>query len=195
LQGYSIVDRESGDSDVRVFFALWPDVDTRALIANVAATLRLACDARPVPRENYHVTLAFVGKVSISQLAVLQQIGRGQRASGCTIRFDAFDYWPEPQVVVAAAREPPSALITLWTRLRQDIALHPVALNPGRPHAPLRTHVTLARKVAQAPVLQAMSPFYWSARSFSLVGSDTSGAHSVYTVVDTWPLLDEGPKL
>jgi 2'-5' RNA ligase len=62
-----------------------------------------------------------------------------------------------------------------------------------RMHRPLRPHVTLARKVAQAPVLQAMSPFDWSARSFSLVSSDTSGAHSVYTVVDTWPLLYEAP--
>jgi nicotinamide-nucleotide amidase len=59
--------------------------------------------------------------------------------------------------------------------------------------APLRAHVALARKVAQLPVLQAMSPFSWPARSFSLIGSDTSGVCSVYTVVDTWPLLDETP--
>ena len=52
-------------------------------------------------------------------------------------------------------------------------------------------HVTLARKVVQASVLQAMSPLLWCAHSFSLVRSEMSGAHSVYTVVDTWQLLDE----
>jgi 2'-5' RNA ligase len=179
---------------VRLFFALWPDAATRARIANAAVTLRLTGEARRVPAENYHLTLAFVGEVATSQLAVLQQIGRAQRATGCTINFDACEHWQETQAVVAAARQIPAALIELWTRLRQDLAAHQAALNPSRQHPSLRAHVTLARKVAQAPVLQAMSPFYWSVQSFSLVRSDTSGAHSVYTVVDTWPLLDKTPK-
>jgi 2'-5' RNA ligase len=55
----------------------------------------------------------------------------------------------------------------------------------------LRAHVTLARKVSQAPVLQAMSPIAWRATNFSLIRSDTGGAASAYTVVETWPLLDE----
>ena len=176
---------------MRLFFALWPDADTRAQIANAAAALRVAGDAQPVPRENYHVTLAFLGEVATSQLAVLQQVGRGQRAAGCTIRFDAYDYWAHHQVAVAIAREAPAALILLWKQLHRDLALHQAAPNLERPNSPPRTHITLARKVAQAPVLQAMSPFHWNARSFSLVRSDTSGARSVYTVVDTWQLLYE----
>jgi len=180
---------------VRVFFALWPDAETRACIANAAAALRLAGDVRPVPPENYHVTLTFVGEITESQLAVLQQIGGSQRAPACTIMFDTCDYWPQSQVTVVAARITPTTLITLGTRLRQDFALHGSALNHRHLDPPLRAHVTLARKVAQAPGPQAMSPFLWSARSFSLVRSDTSGARSAYTVVDTWPLLDESPKL
>jgi 2'-5' RNA ligase len=182
---------ETGDSEVRLFFALWPDVETRAQIANAAAALRFAGDARPVPRENYHMTLAFVGEVTASQLAVLQQIGGSQRASVCTIEFDAYDYWPDSQVAVAIAREAPAALVELWTQLHQDLTLRRAALNLKRPRSSLRPHITLARKVVQAPVPQAMSPFHWNARSFSLVRSDTGGARSVYTVVDTWPLLYE----
>jgi RNA 2',3'-cyclic 3'-phosphodiesterase len=177
-----------------MFFALWPDDDTRARIANAAAALRLGADARFVPRENYHLTLAFVGAVAKSQLAVLQQIGRDQRGAACTIQFDAYDYWPEPRVLVALARAPPTALIELWTRLHQDLTLHQVVQNRVHLHASLRAHITLARKVVQAPVLQAMSPICWNARAFGLVRSDPRGAHSAYTVVDTWPLLDEAPK-
>jgi 2'-5' RNA ligase len=177
---------------LRLFFALWPDACMRAQIADAAAVLRFAGTARPVPQENFHLTLAFVGEVPISQLAVLQQIGDSERtAAGCLIKLDAYEYWAEPQVVVAAARETPATLIELWTRLHRALT-H--MLVPLRPAAPLRAHVTLARKVAQAPVLQAMSPIHWRARSFSLVRSDTSGARSVYTVVDTWPLLDELPN-
>jgi 2'-5' RNA ligase len=176
---------------LRLFFALWPDSDTRERIANAAAVLRSTDGVRLVPQQSYHLTLAFIGEVARAQVAVLQQIGRSQRASGCTIKFDAYEHWPEPQVVAAVAQEPPTALVELWMRLRQDLALHQTALRFNRLQPSLRAHVTLARKVAQAPVLQAMSPFDWSARSFSLVRSDTSAAHSIYTVVDTWPLLDE----
>jgi 2'-5' RNA ligase len=85
-------------------------------------------------------------------------------------------------------------LVELWMRLQQDLLLHQPALKLDRLQPSLRAHVTLARKVPQAPVLQVMSPFDWNARSFSLVRSDTGAAHSIYTVVDTWPLLDERPN-
>jgi 2'-5' RNA ligase len=178
-----------------MFFALWPDEDLRTRIANAAAALRLGGKGRFAPRENYHLTLAFVGEVAASELAVLQQIGRAQRGAACTIRFDAFDYWPEPRVVVALAREPPAALTLLWTCLHQDLWRCPALHQRLQLHASLRAHITLARKVAQAPVLQAMSPIFWNATSFSLVRSDPRGAHSAYTVVDTWPLLDKTANL
>jgi 2'-5' RNA ligase len=179
---------------LRLFFALWPEADTRERIAGAAAALRLGDAARLVPHQNYHLTLAFVGEVTKTQVEVLRQIGRRQRAAGCTIRIDAYEYWPDSQVVAAVAQEPPTAMAELWMHLHQDLALDPAVPKRNRRQPPLRAHVTLARKVAQAPVLPAMSPFAWSVRSFCLVRSDTGAAHSIYTVVDTWPLLDELPK-
>jgi len=171
---------------VRVFFALWPDAGTRARIAAAAAALPACAGMSLVPRENYHMTLAFVGEIAMSGLAVLQQIGRTRRAAAFTIEINACEYWRDAKVLVAVARRT-GALTELAAKLHGALATHHAAL-------PVRPHVTLARKVAQAPVLQAMSPFSWHARSFCLVRSNTSGAHSVYTVVDSWPLLDETPK-
>jgi hypothetical protein len=36
-----------------------------------------------------------------------------------------------------------------------------------------------------------MSPIVWQATNYSLIRSDTGGVESAYTVLDTWPLLDE----
>ena len=60
--------------------------------------------------------------------------------------------------------------------------------------AALRPHVTLARKVSPAPVLPPLRAFDWSVSEFSLMLSNTRGAHSAYTVIATWPLLYEGKK-
>jgi 2'-5' RNA ligase len=167
---------------LRLFFALWPDVDAATRLARAAGALNFKTPGRLVDAKNYHVTLAFIGEVTESSLAVLQQVGGSLQAPRCTIALDSLEYWPQSRVVVAAARETPPALLTLWTQLHEAT---------GMPRAQLRAHVTLARKVAQPPVMQAMSPVLWRATRFSLVRSETGGAQSAYTVVDTWPLLDE----
>jgi RNA 2',3'-cyclic 3'-phosphodiesterase len=167
---------------LRLFFALWPDADAAAQLASVAIKLTLKSPARLVTPGNYHVTLAFLGEVASPQVDQWRQIGRALRAPRCTIALNLIEYWPEPKVVAAVVRDPPAALLELRTQLQEAADL---------PRLPLRAHVTLARKVAQAPVLQAMSAIAWQATSVSLVRSETGGAESAYTVVDTWPLLYE----
>ena len=178
---------------MRLFYALWPDDRFAERLARAAADLPLAGDARRVPSDNFHVTLAFIGEVAASQLPVLRRMGGAQRAPECSITFDGFEYWSEAQVVVAVARESPPELIELSSALHRALSTSGAPPRVECAPRPLRAHVTLARKVTQAPVLQALSPIQWNVRSFSLVSSDTRGAHSVYTVVDTWPPLYEKP--
>lgn len=185
---------DSRAAGVRLFFAVWPDPETRQRIAAAASAVEYGAGARLVPPENYHLTLAFVGEVPLPYLAVLQQIGRDLRvpgfAPGFALKFDAYEYWPKPGVVVAVAPEIPTALAQIWQRLHADLAARGLALNPNH----LRPHTTLARKVSQPPVWTAMSEFAWTVREFSLVRSDTAGIRAAYTVVDTWPVLDELSK-
>jgi 2'-5' RNA ligase len=168
-----------------------PDGDTRQCITTAARALKLDPSARAVPPENFHMTLAFVGEVPESQLEACLKIGESQRARGFTVRFDSYEYWPKARAVVAAAREFPSSLERLWQQIRADLAQYNHALK----HEQLRPHVTIARKVPQAPVLQAMSSFDWKVQAFTLMQSDTAGTRSIYTVLDTWLLLDERAPL
>ena len=138
--------------------------------------------SRWVDPKNYHVTLAFVGEVPTTKLAVLQQIGRSLRAPRFTFTCDSLEFWRKAQVVVAAAQAAPPGLLDLWRKLHDAI---------GWPPQRLRAHVTLARKVTQAPVQPAMLPVVWRATTFGLIRSDTGGVESAYTVLDTWSLLDE----
>jgi 2'-5' RNA ligase len=165
-----------------LFFALWPDVDAATRLASVAASLNLTSPGRLVHAKNYHVTLAFLGEVDESRLALLRRVGGSLQAPRCSVALDSLEFWPQSRVVVAAAQETLPGLLSLWTQLHDST---------GLPLAQLRAHVTLARKVAQPHVMQAMSPVFWRATRFSLVRSETGGAESAYTVVDTWPLLDE----
>jgi len=170
----------------RFFFAALPDPEARERIGSAAAALKAAI---PVDPEDYHVTLAFVGEVPERQLAPLRCIGASQQARRFALRLDHYDYWPRPRVLVAAASAVPAELRSLAYALIADLAAKIPALEPA-PHE-LRPHVTLARKVTQAPVLPALRPIAWTPRAFHLMRASAPGATPRYTVVDTWPLLDE----
>jgi 2'-5' RNA ligase len=171
---------------VRLFFAAFPDGETQRLIVSAAAELELEDGARLVPCENYHMTLAFVGEASNAQAASLRTIVPLE-VPAFTLRFDTCEHWLESEVVVFATSECPPALHDLQCKLRGELAHHDLASDPR----PFHPHVTIARKVVQAPVQQAMSGFLWSVTAFQLVRSVRSNTGSTYTVLDHWPLLDK----
>jgi 2'-5' RNA ligase len=181
---------DSTGTRLRLFFAAVPDPAAREHFAAASRSISLAPGARRVPRENYHMTLAFVGDVAASQLPVLLKVGAAQKVRAFSVTFDEYECWQKPGVIVVAARLIPAEFHQLWRQLHHELARDAWALESER----LRPHVTLARKVSQPPVLQAMSAFEWHVRDFCLMRSDTSGIQSAYTVVDTWSLLDNAEK-
>lgn len=171
---------------MRLFFAALPAAQIRERIESTAAAVSLTANARRVTRENYHMTIAFVGEVSREQAIALRAIGAAVRQPSFEVRFDAYEYWQRSGVLVATARACPRALSDLHCALRAECA-H-LALPADT--APFRAHVTLARKITQAPVLEAMSELSWTVGDFKLVRSTRSAEGSIYTVVDSWSLLD-----
>jgi 2'-5' RNA ligase len=175
---------------MRLFFAALPEPDVRRRLESAADTLRLAPDARRVPAESLHLTVAFAGEVSQAQTAALRAVGAAVRPAAFAVSFASYEYWHKSEVVVAAAIGCPSELLDLHRRLRGEFE----RLGLVRDAMEFRAHVTLARKVTQAPVLKAMSPFNWRVQALHLVHSSGSATGSVYTVVDTWPLLDNASR-
>jgi RNA 2',3'-cyclic 3'-phosphodiesterase len=175
---------------VGLFFAALPGPEVRRRLEAASETLRLPPDARRVPAENYHLTVAFAGEVSQAQAAALRAAGAGTRPAAFAVSFTSYEYWHKSEVIVAAARDCPSQLLDLHRGLRAEFE----RLGLVRDAMAFRAHVTLARKVTQAPVLKAMSPFCWRVEALHLVHSSGSAAGSVYTVVDTWSLLDNASR-
>jgi RNA 2',3'-cyclic 3'-phosphodiesterase len=175
---------------VRLFFAAFPTPEIRLGLASAAAALGLCREARLVPVENYHMTIAFAGEVSREQAAALRAAGAAVRCPSFEVTFDAYEYWQKPEVAVAVASDCPAALLELHH------ALHAHFDRLGLPadSSAFRAHVTLARKVTQAPVAKAMSRLSLAVRDFELIHSGRSAEGSIYTVVDRWPLLDNAGR-
>lgn len=176
----------------RVFFALWPDEQTRQALALSTREAAESCGGRVVPASNFHVTLVFVGSVTASHLDELAVLGQRVVASTPlpaavpTLNFDRVESWRKAGVLCATCssdREDGVRFAGEWAgRLRSGLAESGYSLDP---QGVFRPHVTLARKIARNGA-RAVQPVTWSYRDFVLIDSTTGPQGSVYSVLNTF---------
>jgi RNA 2',3'-cyclic 3'-phosphodiesterase len=177
-------------SALRLFFALWPSEAMQAELARIAGPAVLAAGGRPIPRQNLHATLAFLGSVPENRFpdlgpaaAAVVASWRRRASPAIELPLDCIEHWRRPQILCASARVTPPAATDLASELKD--ALLAAGFAPDL--KPFRAHVTLARKVERARDTQ-MTPVLWRFDSFALVASETAPLGSSYSVVSSWAL-------
>ncbi len=175
-----------------MFFALWPDAALQQSLAATTTSVVAATGGRPVPPENFHITLAFLGSVPEARLSDVAAIGVDvgsqvtQPRVGVTL--DAIEYWKKPKIIVTTAG-PGTDGAPLANVLARALGaqLTQAGFTPDlKPE--FHPHVTLARKIAHPIHSIGIQPVLWSFTDFALVDSRTEPKGSVYTVLQTFPL-------
>lgn len=170
----------------RLFFALWPDKAERLALAAAALEAVRASGGRPVPADNLHLTLAFLGAVEEQRIPGLAGLAHGVRSGhqgSFVLRLESLERWAHPQVLCAVPQQPPEAAASLAQALRDPLQ----AAGFAPDFKPFRPHVTVARQVMR-PSPQTMSPVEWRCSSFALIESRTLPSGAAYSVVETYPL-------
>jgi 2'-5' RNA ligase len=172
----------------RLFFALWPDEAMRQAMARATQGARRASGGQPVPPENLHVTLAFLGSVAERRMADLGGIAlaaaREPAGAPLELAFDHLEYWRAAQLLCAAPAGPSPPAAALAARLQARLAQSGFApdLKPFRPH------VTVVRKVARPGPVGSMEPVLWRFEALALVESRTLPTGALYSVVESHAL-------
>lgn len=169
----------------RLFLALWPDPTTRESLRRATRALVRHCGGRPVPPENFHVTLAFLGNVPEEQVDGIRSAAAGCHLDPLTLCLERIGHFPVPQVLWIGPVATPEPL----ARLAADLwrALAPAGLRPQA--RPFHAHLTLARKVVEAPEMTAVRPVQWPVTGFSLLESQTTEKGARYRSVAEFPAL------
>lgn len=183
------------ESTRRLFFALWPDEAMREAMAHATRKAVQASGGRPVPQNNLHVTLAFLGSVPERRLPELAAAARGATetltpgganspADPLQLVFDRLEYWRAAHLLCALPAEPPPRGAELARQLQDALV--------GRRFAPdlkpFRPHVTVARKVARPGSEGKMRQVTWRFTELALIESRTLPQGALYTVVETYRL-------
>lgn len=168
----------------RLFFALWPEEPVRERLHGLRQDAVGTAVGRPVPRENLHLTLCFLGGVDAETRACVEQAAAAVAVPPFTLTFDRLGYWARPGVLWLGADETPARLSELVAQLRR-VQAGCGSKPEGRP---FRAHLTLARKVRRRPRLPEVAPLLWPVEAFTLVASETLPGGARYEVVARWPL-------
>ena len=168
----------------RLFFALWPSKAEARQTASAAQAWLGSGGGRLIPRERMHMTLLFVGGVMVELVDTVASSAAAIAESGFDLQLDEAGYWRRPRIAWLAPSKPPPALIRLAGQLRASTMAAGVALE-SRPFKP---HVTLARKVTQAPGKAPGQPLRWKIKGFGLYQSVTHPSGPRYSLVRPFPL-------
>jgi 2'-5' RNA ligase len=136
-------------------------------------------------RDSLHLTLAFIGAATPSQIELLHTLAGQVREPAYELVLDRLGWWPHNRIFWAGCHEAPSSQRRLFAALAEPLRAAGFSLDT-RPHLP---HVTLVRQ-ARCDGLPALpAPIRWDATSFSLVESLLQPSGARYRELARWPLL------
>lgn len=171
-------------SDVRLFFALWPDGPSMAATAALGQEVTLASAGRAVPATNIHLTLAFLGHQPKTCIPSITQAVATIDEPAFELGLDTLGYWRKVKVAWVGTDASPPELAALNSRIVAALSAIGIRVD-DRPYHP---HVTLARK-ATAPVGGKLQRgIVWRVDEFSLVASIPGQSASTYRRLAQWPL-------
>lgn len=168
----------------RLFFALWPDDETRQSLARLSRSIP-AKQFKWVQPHNFHVTLVFLGQVDAETGSLLKQSAAAIAAQSFTLIFDGLSYWSKPGILCLTSPQPaPNKAVILASELAATAANCGLQTDT-RPYTP---HITLARHARYLPDVK-FEPIVWRAETFCLVESCSEPDGVCYKVIQQWPLL------
>ena len=184
------------EETARVFFAIWPNAAAQRRLAELAERLEAVCDGRKVRAENIHLTLVFLGEVSIDRLDALCQAanevqGTGVRAFNFAV--EEVSYWKHNRIAYAGTAKAPQGLLDLVDALQSALSAAGFAFDQQASYVP---HITLVRKArCPAPstelrrgLPELAQPIVWPVREWVLVKSEQANGRLVYLPIGRWSL-------
>jgi 2'-5' RNA ligase len=166
----------------RLFFALWPDDQTRQKLVRLNKSIETK-GFRPVQPQNVHVTLVFLGNVDVASELLIKHSVTGISAKPFVLTFDRLSYWRRPRVLCLSCSQLVDEVENLVAALNMEVASCGLQTDT-RPYKP---HITLARHAKYLPDIK-FEPIVWRAESFCLVESCSEPDGVNYKVIQQWTL-------
>jgi RNA 2',3'-cyclic 3'-phosphodiesterase len=175
----------SAKPTARVFFALLPPTVAQLALGELAREVARRTYGRPVPAENTHITLAFIGSWPISRTRMLLEAAEDVAGKPMRITLDALGAFRRAGIAWIGSSSAPAALSHLQASLAAALTSRRIAFDDAQPYRP---HVTLARRCRGPYPSGGIEPIAFEVDRFTLMQSQTRAEGARYTILAQWPL-------
>jgi 2'-5' RNA ligase len=151
----------------RLFFALNPSPVVRQQLDAVRLQMGIV-GARPVPVENLHVTLVFLGQVESSRIESLLGLMTRLDPPGCELVIDRSGWFRRPRAGWIGCSDVPAQALAFQQALENGVQKLGFSLDAQ----PWKPHVTVYRKMRMAPAIVPFKPIRWQLDSYNLMASE-----------------------
>ena len=171
----------------RLFFGLMPDEETHQLLIEHSRSFPIVKGVRPVPKDNLHITLLFLGYLEANERKCLEKKMEQTFVQSFSLHFDLYGYFKSSQTLWLGCSSYPSELTRLVNHLK-SIAESCGAKTDERIYKP---HITLFKKVQKADFPDKPFTITWRANEFHLLESVPHENTTRYNVLKTHSFLQE----
>ena len=158
----------SNNKQKRLFFALWPEDKVRQAITQAYLTSPYAQnEGRSVISQNLHLTLHFLGNVSLESCECISHAASKVRFKSFNLKLDNFGFFIKPKVLWIGVTDIPKPLVQLYNDLGETLKVCDYQME-RRVFTP---HVSLKRKVKTFEIKEKPCPVNWLVNQYALVES------------------------
>jgi len=171
----------------RLFFGLLPNPEIHAQLVELSRSFPIIKGVRPVPNNNLHITLQFLGELEASGRKCLEKKMEQTYVQTFSLRLDLYGYFKLSQILWLGCSSYPRELTRLVNHLKS------IAENCGADTAEriYKPHVTLFKNVPKAEFPDIPFAITWPATEFHLLESVTDGDITRYNTLATRSFLRE----
>ena len=171
----------------RLFFALLPDQEVRDQLIALSRSFPIVKGVRPVPNNNLHITLQFLGDIETNERKCLEKKVVQTYVQTFSLRFDLYGYFKSSKTLWLGCSSYPRELTRLNNHLN-SIAEQCGAKLDKRNYKP---HITLFKNVQKAEFPDVPFTITWHATEFHLLESVPHENTTRYNTLATYSLLNE----
>ncbi len=162
-----------------LFFSLWPDHRQRDRLRDVIAPAVRLIDGRAIPRDNWHLTLLYVGDFPEVAIPGLLQQAAALHVDPFNLRFDRVEFWPRPRVACLIPASVPTELARLNQQLKNLLNDAGFLMEDQR----FRPHVTVCRNARPFETQRLAQPLTIEWSKFELMESTRVRGETRYVPV------------
>jgi len=171
----------------RLFFGLTPEKEVHDQLIKLSKSFPTVKGVRPVPNDNLHLTLQFLGYLEANEHKCLEQKMLQTFVQSFSLRFDLYGHFKSSQTLWLGCSTYPREL----TRLVNHLKSIAESCGTKTQDQVFKPHVTLFKKVEKAEFPDVPFIVNWRAREFHLIESVPHENTTRYNILMTHSFLNE----